>query len=184
MSSRDSWGPLGPKPPPLPFFKDFNLFIHERHTERGRDTGRGKSRLPVGSLMRNSIPGSRDHDLSWRQILNHWVTQVPLGPKPLKDKCYWTSLSLLPNSGDSSRPLVTKDWPGLLCPAWMMVRWELGEPGLWMESAFVCPIGLAAILDASKRTRTLSGDCSVCMSCMSTIHLNQLLSSCSVIYFF
>ena len=29
------------------------LFIHERHTERGRDTGRGKSRLPAVSLMRD-----------------------------------------------------------------------------------------------------------------------------------
>ena len=27
------------------------LFIHERHTERGRDIGRGRSRLSVGSLM-------------------------------------------------------------------------------------------------------------------------------------
>ena len=47
------------------------LFIHER--QRGRHTGRGRSRLPVGSLMRDSIPGSRDHDLSWRhdQPLSH-----------------------------------------------------------------------------------------------------------------
>ena len=29
------------------FFKI--LFIHERHTERGRDIGRGKSRLHAGS---------------------------------------------------------------------------------------------------------------------------------------
>ena len=33
------------------------LFIHERHTERGRDLGRGRSRLPIGSLMWDSIPG-------------------------------------------------------------------------------------------------------------------------------
>ena len=32
---------------PLFFFKDFHLFIHERHRERGRDIGRGRSRLPV-----------------------------------------------------------------------------------------------------------------------------------------
>ena len=45
--------------------KDFiYLFIHERHTERGRDTGRGRSRLPAGSPMRDLIPGSLDHDLS------------------------------------------------------------------------------------------------------------------------
>ena len=37
----------------------FYLFIHERHRERGRDIGRGRSRLPVGSLMQDSIPGPR-----------------------------------------------------------------------------------------------------------------------------
>ena len=37
------------------------LFIHERHRE-SRDTGRGRSRLPVGSLMQDSISGPWDHD--------------------------------------------------------------------------------------------------------------------------
>ena len=41
-----------------------------RDTERGRDTGRGKSRLPVGSLMQDSIPGPGDHDQSRRQTPN------------------------------------------------------------------------------------------------------------------
>ena len=49
----------------------FYLFIHERRRERGRDIGRGRSRPSVGSPMRNSIPGSRDHTLSRRQMLNH-----------------------------------------------------------------------------------------------------------------
>ena len=40
-----------------------------RHTHRGRDTGRGRSRLLVGSLMWNLIPGLQDHTLSQR--LNH-----------------------------------------------------------------------------------------------------------------
>ena len=47
----------------------FYLFM--RDTERGRDIGRGRSRLPVGSPMQDSIPGPWDHDLSQRQILNH-----------------------------------------------------------------------------------------------------------------
>ena len=59
-------------------FFTFYLFIHESHRERGRDISRGRSRLPVGSLMWDSIPGPRDHSLNRRQMLNHWATQVPL----------------------------------------------------------------------------------------------------------
>ena len=43
------------------FFKRFYLFIHERHRERGRDIGRGRSRLHAGSPMWDSIPGLQDH---------------------------------------------------------------------------------------------------------------------------
>ena len=49
------------------FFKI--LFIHERHRERGRDTGRVRSRLPTESLMWDSNSGPPDHDLSQRQTL-------------------------------------------------------------------------------------------------------------------
>ena len=60
------------------FFLRFYLFIlRDTHTERGRDTGRGRSRLRAGSLMGDSIPGSQDHTLSQRQTLNCWTTQVP-----------------------------------------------------------------------------------------------------------
>ena len=51
--------------------KIFYLFFHERHTERGRDTGRARSRLPAGSSMWDSIPGPRHHTLSQKQTLNH-----------------------------------------------------------------------------------------------------------------
>ena len=47
-------------------FKRFiYLFIHERHRERekGRDTGRGRSKLHTGSLMWELIPGLQDHAL-------------------------------------------------------------------------------------------------------------------------
>ena len=40
-------------------FLRFYLCIHERHGERGRDIGRGRSRFPVGNPMWDSIPGSR-----------------------------------------------------------------------------------------------------------------------------
>ena len=53
------------------FFKKIYLFIHERHTERGRNTGRGRSRLHAGSPMWDSIPGFQDHTLSGKQMLNH-----------------------------------------------------------------------------------------------------------------
>ena len=44
------------------FKKDFIYLLM-----RDRDIGRGRSRLPVGSLMRDLIPGPRVHDLSGRQ---------------------------------------------------------------------------------------------------------------------
>ena len=36
--------------------KDF-IYSFMRHTERDRDIGRGRSRLPVGSPMWDSVPG-------------------------------------------------------------------------------------------------------------------------------
>ena len=54
------------------FFYDFiYLFMRDTERKRGRDIGRGRSRLPTGTLMQDSIPGSWDHDLSQRQMLNH-----------------------------------------------------------------------------------------------------------------
>ena len=48
------------------FFLRFYLFIHNRQRERGRDTGRGRSRLHAGSPMWDSIPGLQDHTLGCR----------------------------------------------------------------------------------------------------------------------
>ena len=58
------------------FFLRFDLFIHETQRERGRDTGRGRSRLNAGSPMWDLIPGAQDHTLSRRQTLKHWATQA------------------------------------------------------------------------------------------------------------
>ena len=52
------------------FKKRFYLFIHERHRERDRDIGRGRSRLLTSSPMQDSIPGPQDHDLSQMQTFN------------------------------------------------------------------------------------------------------------------
>ena len=38
---------------------------------------RGRSRLPAGSLMWDLVSVPWDHDLSQRQMINHWATQVP-----------------------------------------------------------------------------------------------------------
>ena len=46
--------------------------------ERGRDTGRGRSRLHVGSLMWDSIPGLQDCALGQRQAPNRCATQGSL----------------------------------------------------------------------------------------------------------
>ena len=59
-----------------------------RDTERER--GRDRSRLPVRSPMQDLISGSWDHDLSRRQMLNHWATQVPPNPT-----VYWKEGNIL-----------------------------------------------------------------------------------------
>ena len=46
------------------------LYLLMRHTERGRDTGKGRSRLHAGSRMWDSILGLRPHALSQRQMPN------------------------------------------------------------------------------------------------------------------
>ena len=47
------------------FFKDFiYLFMRDTERERGRDTGRGRSRLHAGSPMQDSLLGLQDHALS------------------------------------------------------------------------------------------------------------------------
>ena len=46
------------------FFKIFiYLFMRDTEGQRGRDTGRGRSRLHAGSPMWHSIPGLQDHAL-------------------------------------------------------------------------------------------------------------------------
>ena len=65
----------------LRFFKSiflrFYLFIHERHTERGRDIGRGRSRLPMEPDMGLDprTPRSRPEPTADPQPMSH--TGVP-----------------------------------------------------------------------------------------------------------
>ena len=56
------------------FFFLIKKIIHERHRERGRDIGRGRSKLLMGTLMWDLISGPWDHNLSQRpdaQPLSH-----------------------------------------------------------------------------------------------------------------
>ena len=45
------------------FKKIFYLFIRDTDTQRGRDVGRGRSRLQAGSPTWDLIPGLQDHAL-------------------------------------------------------------------------------------------------------------------------
>ena len=51
------------------FLKILFIYLFMRHTEKGRDTGRGRSRLLAGSPMWNLIPGPQGHALGRRQML-------------------------------------------------------------------------------------------------------------------
>ena len=55
-------------PYPIFFFKDFIYpFMRDTQRERGRDTGRGRSRLHAGSPTWELILGLQDHTLGWRR---------------------------------------------------------------------------------------------------------------------
>ena len=52
------------------FFSFFLNFVYLFMGDRGRDTGKGRSRLHAGSPMWDSILGPQDHTLGQRQELN------------------------------------------------------------------------------------------------------------------
>ena len=63
----------------LSFFLNFYLFmIVTRERERGRDIGRGGSRLHAASLTWDSTPGLQDRALGQRQAPNRCATQGSL----------------------------------------------------------------------------------------------------------
>ena len=57
------------------FFSLKILFIYSWEIQRGRDMGRGRSRLHAGSPVQDSIPELQDHTLGRRQTPNRWATQ-------------------------------------------------------------------------------------------------------------
>ena len=62
-------------------FKKYFIYLFMRDTERGRDTGRGRNRLPVGKPgtgLHPRIPGSQPEPKTDSQPLSH-----PRGPKSI-----------------------------------------------------------------------------------------------------
>lgn len=100
-------------------FKRFYLCIHEKHRERGRDTGIGRSRLHAGSSMQDSIPGPQDHTLGRRQGLNHWATQgspssdfLDTTPKALSMKEIVDNRDLIKIKKSALWKIVPRKWEG------------------------------------------------------------------------
>ena len=62
------------------FFKILFIYSWETKKERGRDTGRERSRLHAGSPIWDSIPGLQDHAPGQRQVLKS--LSHPGIPKP------------------------------------------------------------------------------------------------------
>ena len=104
------------------------LFIHERH----RETGRGKSRLPAGSLLWDSIPGPWDHALSQKQMLSHWAIQASLVPKHfychqvMSGTCLAVTSLFLPPQASGIHNFLSMDTPVLdISDKWYHHIWNM-----------------------------------------------------------
>ena len=97
------------------FLKKKILFIHERHTERGRDSSRGWSRLPAGSPMRDLIPGPQDRDLNQRQ-----TDAQPLSPPGAQYVSFFIGITMIVNLDMASHAPQHKFSMIILIPLWGM----------------------------------------------------------------
>ena len=105
-----------------------------RDTERGRDTGRGRSRISAGSLTWDSISGPQDHTLSQRQMLNHWATQIPTNKTFSCPKWQWVNWKV-------GRP--APYLPIYLASAWRVLEcslWEEDPPALILLPDLLCQV--------------------------------------------
>ena len=129
------------------FLKNFYLFmiVTERERERGRDIGRGRSRLPAGSLMWDSIPGppgSRSEPKADAQSLSH----------PGIPDIYFQFSNIEYNTQCSSQVLSLgiPGWRSGLAPAFGPGR-DSGDPGSNPTSGSRCmePASPSACVSAS-----------------------------------
>ena len=101
------------------------------HTHRGRDTGGGRSGILTRILMQDSILGPWVHDLSQRQMLNHWAIQAsPYLHTLTQVQTFETWTPNLQNPRlllwpQGTSVLVYQDWafsldraPFISCPCW------------------------------------------------------------------
>ena len=89
------------------------IYLFMRDRERGRDISRGKSRLPMGSWMRDSIPRPQDHDPSQRQTS---TTESPRYPT---------------DGGFLHLILITQDWEN----SWFTIKRSVSSWALRMNGA-------------------------------------------------
>ena len=86
-----------------------------RDRERGRDTGRGRSRLPTRSPMWNLIPDSGNYALSWRQTLNCWALQA-------SQQCILINIVMFSNTKKTASGV----------PGWL--SWLPSDSSFWLRS--------------------------------------------------
>ena len=104
------------------FFLRFYLFIH-REGERGRDTGRGRSRYHTESLTWDSIQGLQDHALVLQAALNCCTT----GAAP------YYSIYMNPETDKSMVTEIRKWLPGKWRGEWTKKRYK---GTFWVDEIF------------------------------------------------
>ena len=124
------------------YFLKYFIYLKEREretTSQGEGLREREKQTPhwAGSLMRGSILGHRDHDLSGRQTLN-WATQVP-----------WYSLFnrvciVVTHCGFSMHVWWLVILSIFLCPCWPLMYL------LWSICPHLSPIFLLACLSIHK----------------------------------
>ena len=116
-------------------FKKY-IYSWETQKKRGRDTGKGRSRLHAGIQMWDLIPGLQDHPEQKATTLNCWATQAS------QDKCTFNPFILF-HPSPTFLPLVIiylfsivkSLFLGSRVAQWFMATFSPGrDPGVGIES--------------------------------------------------